>query len=155
MARPSTVSSQLASNDEVTRSLAELFLDYGEGYIIAGPLCWSPDQVELFLTDWLPRKAVLDAGQRDALPEALRRWVRFALQSRGVEPRWIEPVVQAVDDCLPEFTEAFGDRSAWGPAKQMAAELHARGVDLSDRAAVDDALSQVNAERLARRLLDE
>lgn len=141
--------------DTVMRSLAELFLDYGENYMTAGPLCWSPDWVGLFLTDWLPRKGVLDAAQRTALPQVLRRWLEFALRRRGVAPEWITPVVEAVDRCLPEFTEAFDDTTAWGPAKQIAAELAARGVDLSDQEAVDDAVHALNAERLARYLTGE
>jgi hypothetical protein len=142
-------------DDTVVQSLAEVFLDYGEGYVTSGPLCWSPDWVELFLTDWLPRKGVLDAVQRTALPEVLRRWVRFALHRRGVEPGWITPVVEAVDAHLPGFAEAFDDSSAWGPSKQIVAELAARGIDLSDREAVDDAVRALNAERLARYLVGE
>ncbi len=34
-------------DDPVSRSLAELLVDYGEGYIGAGPLCWSPGEVML------------------------------------------------------------------------------------------------------------
>ena len=52
-------------DDQVSRSLAELLLDYGEGYIGAGPLCWSPGEVMVLLTDWLPQ-AILDADQRAA-----------------------------------------------------------------------------------------
>jgi hypothetical protein len=139
----------------VVRSLAELFLDYGEGYMPSGPLCWSPDWVGLFLTDWLPRKGVLDAAQRAALPEVLRQWIRFVLRHRGVDPRWISPVVEAVDTYLPVFTEAFDDTTAWGPAKELAVELAARGVDLSDQEAVDDAVRALNAERMARYLTGE
>jgi hypothetical protein len=137
-------------DDTVVRSLADLFLDYGDGYITSGPLCWSPATVELFMTDWLPRKAILDAEQRAALPDVLRRWIRFALRRRGVEPEWIIPVVEAVDTHLPEFTDAFGDTTNWGPAKQVAAELAARGIDMSDPEAVDGAVRALNAERLAR-----
>ena len=89
------------------------------------------------------------------MPEALRRWLRFALDRRGVAPEWIEPVVAEVDASLPEFEEAFDDESSWGPAKVVVAELAERGVDLSDRAAVDDAIRQLNAEQLARRLTQE
>ena len=99
-------------DNDTTRHLAGLFLDYGVNYITTEALAWSPDRVWLFLTDWLPRKAMLDADDRRELPEALRRWVRFALGRRGVEERWIEPVVAAVDEHLPEFEEAFGDRPA-------------------------------------------
>lgn len=141
-----------APDDATTRSLAELFLSYGEGYITAGPLCWSPQQVELFLTDWVLRKTVLDAEERERLPATLKRWVRFALGRRGVPETWIEPVIEAVDDCREEFDEAFDDDSAWGPAKMLAGELERRGVDMTDRAAVDEAVNAVNAERLARML---
>jgi len=140
---------------EVARSLADLFCDYGLGYITPGPLAWSPDWVGLFLTDWLPRKAFLDAEQRAALPDTLRRWLRFALGRRQVDPQWIEPVVAAVDTFLPEYTAAVDDETRWGPAKQIAAELTARGVDLTDKAAVDAVISELNAARLARHLTGE
>lgn len=106
------------------------------------------------MADWLPRKVALDHEQRAALPEVLRHWVRFALQRRGVDGEWIMPVVSAVDDFLPEFSEAFDDETAWGPAKRVAAELTKRGIDLTDKAAVDDAIHALNAEQLARRLLE-
>jgi hypothetical protein len=141
-------------DDEVTRSLTGLFLDYGEGYIGSGPLCWSPGEVMLLLTDWLPRKAILDADQRQALPDILRQWLTFALTQRGIDPRWITPVLEAVDTHLPEFRDAFDDHAAWGPAKQIAAALTDRGVDLTDRQAVDDAVRALNAERLAQRLTE-
>ena len=138
---------------DVSRLLAELFLDYGAGYIDSGPLCWSPGEVMMLLTDWLPRKAVLDADQRIALPDVLRRWLTFALAQRGIDPRWIAPVVEAVDTYLPTFHDAFDDESSWGPAKQIAAALTERGVDLTDRRAVDNAIHELNAEQLAHRLL--
>jgi len=142
------------ADDTVARSLADLFLDYGDGYMTSGRLCWSPEQVGLFLADWLPRKAVLDAEQCAVLPEVLRRWIRYALERREVDPEWIGPVVETVDTFLPAFEEAFDDTAAWGPAKQIAAELAARGVDLSDSEAVDGAMRGLNAERLARPLTD-
>jgi hypothetical protein len=141
-------------DDEVSRSLADLFLDYGEGYIQAGPLCWSPGEVMLFLTHWLPRKAILDADQRQALPDILRQWLTFALTQRGIDPQWITPVVEEVDSHLPEFRDAFNDHSAWGPAKEIAAALADRGVDLTDRQAIEEAIHALNAERLARRLTE-
>ncbi|WP_368679937.1 hypothetical protein R1X32_00890 (plasmid) [Rhodococcus opacus] len=143
----------IGSDDEVSQSLAELFLDYGDGYIGAGPLCWSPGEVMLLLTDWLPRKAVLDADQRNALPFVLRRWLTFALTQQGVDRQWISLVVDAVDTFTPEFQDAFDDETAWGPGKQVVAALSERGIDLTDRHAVDDAIRQLNAEQLAHRLL--
>jgi len=82
-------------------------------------------------TDWVPRKVALDAEQRAGLPETLRRWLRFALERRGVASEWIEPVVAEVDASLPEFEAAYDDESSWGPAKAVAAELAKRDVDLT------------------------
>jgi hypothetical protein len=106
----------------------------------------------LLLTDWLPRKTIRDADQRAALPDVLRRWVRFALSLRGLDPAWIAPVVDAVDTHLPVFHDAFDDETAWGRAKQVAAALTERGIDLTDRHAVDNAIHQLNSEQLAHRL---
>jgi hypothetical protein len=137
----------------VSRSLAELLLDYGEGYIGAGPLCWSPGELMLLLTDWLPREAILDPDQGAALPDVLRRWLRFALIPTRHQPRLDRPVVDAVDTYLAVFEDAFDNETAWGPAKQVAAALIERGVDLTDPHAFDNAIHQLNAEQLAHRLL--
>jgi hypothetical protein len=142
----------VAGDADTVRSLAELFLEYGESYLSRGPLRWSPGQVAVFLEDWLPRKAVLDQKHRTLLPDALKQWVTFALTERGVEEVWIAPVVAAVDAHLPAFRAAFDDEAAWGPAKQISAALAARGVDLTDRDAVDTAVRALNAERLAQQL---
>lgn len=142
-------------DDDVTRSVADLFLDYGDGYIQAGPLAWSPTEVQLLLADWLPRKAALDAEQRAALPGLLKRWVAFVLGRRALQPEWIEPVVAAVDEYVDEFERAFDDESSWGPAKQIASDLQARGVDMSDPTAVDEGMRALNAERLAQRLRED
>ena len=107
----------------------------------------------LLLTDWLPRKAILDTDQRTALPGMLGALLRFALTQRDISPEWIGPVIDAVDTYLPVFHDAFDDETAWGPAKQIAAALIERGVDLTDRHAVDNAIHQLNAEQLAHQLL--
>jgi hypothetical protein len=68
------------------------------------------------------------------------------LTRRDIGPDWIGPVVDAVDTYLPVLEDAFDDETAWGPAKQVAAALTERGVDLTDRQAVDNAIHQLNAE---------
>jgi hypothetical protein len=142
------------TDGSVTESLADLFLDYGDAYLHARPLGWSPSAVALFLNDWLPRKAILDPAQRAALPEVLRRWLWFAGARRGVPAEWTAPVLAAVDEHLPQFAASVDDADSWGPAKEIVAELAARGVDLTDRDAVDRAMRALNAERLTRRLSD-
>lgn len=144
----------LAAEPESVGYVSSLCLDYGTGYMPTGHLCWSPSRVAHFLVDWLPRKAHLDADDRAALPGVLRSWVRFALERRGVPPEWITPVVDAVDTCMPGFDDDMDDPTSWGPAKQLVTRLQELGVDLSDQQAVDAAIREVNAENLARGLLD-
>jgi hypothetical protein len=81
--------------------------------------------------------------------------VTFALAERGVEEGWVAPVVAAVDAHVPAFRAAFDDGAAWGPAKQISAALTARGVDLTDRDAVDAAVRALNAQRLAQQLMND
>lgn len=131
--------------------LVEVFLDYGAGYLGREPLLWSPADVILFLLDYVPRKVVLDEADRARLPALLADWVRFALARSGVEPRWIEPVLAAVEEHAEEFFETYED--AAGPARQLLTRLTAEGVDLTDKDSVDAAVSRFNAEQLARRAL--
>jgi hypothetical protein len=126
--------------------VASLCLDYGEGYIVTDRLAWNPGHVALFLADWLPHKADLDADDRAALPGVLRAWVRFALTRRGIPERWITPVTAAVDENMPAFTAAIDDSSCWGPARQFAAHLERMGVDPTDQEALDGAIEAFNAQ---------
>lgn len=137
------------TDDSTSRFLAELLLDYGEGYIHAGPLHWSPDEVMVFLSNWLPRKATLDPGDREALPQVLRAWLTFALTRRGIDPEWISPVIAAVDTSMPDFEKAIDDETAWGPAKQIVNALTHRGVDFNDSDSINQAIHQLNAENQA------
>lgn len=136
-------------DDDDSRFLAELLLDYGQGYISAGPLHWSPDEVMVFLSDWLPRKAILEPVSRAALPQVLRAWLEFALTRRGIDPEWISPAVASVDIWLPGLDDAIDDETTWGPAKQVANALIHRGVDFNDPDAIDRAICQLNAENQA------
>ena len=72
----------------------------------------------MLLTDWLPRKAILDTDQRAALPDVLRAWLRFAVTQRDISPYRIAPVVDAVDTYLAVFHDAFDDETAWSPANK-------------------------------------
>jgi hypothetical protein len=97
--RAGLVEEFLAGLDDpaAARRPAELIVEFGDDFIIAGPLAWAPDTVPLFLQDWLPRHAELADGEVDALPDVLKQWLGFALQRRGVEPAWIRPVQDVVD----------------------------------------------------------
>jgi hypothetical protein len=102
LADPLVIGGAVADVDQaVLRSLAEIFLEFGDRHLNDRPLGWSPQSVELLLSEWLPRNPTLDPEQRAQLPETLRCWLQFALQRRKVEQRWIDPVVAGIDRWLP------------------------------------------------------
>jgi hypothetical protein len=137
-----------AEPSESVRFIAERAHTYGQDYMHV-PHAWSPTWVALFLGDWLPRKTHLDADDRAALTETLRRWLRFALNRRGVNPQWIGRVVDAVDENLDEYTAAVDTPPH---ARELAAELERRGIDVGDPDAVARVASEINARFLALRV---
>lgn len=137
--------------DHVTRSIADYCISYGDGYIEGGVLAWSPGEVMLFMADWLPRKALLDAEQGAAVPAVTRAWVQFALARAGIEQRWIDPAVAAVDEYADELAEALEDDEAWGPGKQVLTELIERGVDITDPDELEAGIAAYNTEIERRR----
>jgi hypothetical protein len=138
-------------DDDVTRAILDHCLtarcDFGDG----DPLRWSPTVVEMFLLDFLPRKAALDTGQIRAIPDVLRRWVAFALERRGLERRWIDETQATIERFTPEFRRAVTDQSNFGPAKAMMNAMRADGVDLLDEEAVQSWIDAFNARPFEER----
>ena len=115
--------------------------DYGDG----DPLRWSPAVVELFLLDFVPRKALLEPDEIEAVPDVLRAWVRFALGKRGLAEHLIAETEEAVREFTSDYHEAVADPANFGPAKAMLGALHAAGVDIEDKSAVDAWIAEWNA----------
>jgi hypothetical protein len=116
------------------------FGDYSDG----DPLRWSPIAVELFMVDFLPRKATLDATDIRNLPTVLKAWVRFALTKRGLEQRWIDETRAAVDRWTSEFRREVTNPDSFGPAKAIGQAMMAAGIDLTDQGAVDRWIEDFN-----------
>ncbi|MGH2723678.1 MAG: hypothetical protein ACRDI0_05330 [Actinomycetota bacterium] len=100
------------------------------------PLRWSPTVVELFLLDWIPRKAILDEDALGAVPDTVRAWVRFAGQRRGLAKDLVKETAAAVDRFEAEFRRAARDETAASPAKSLVRAMQREGVDPTDRDAV-------------------
>lgn len=133
------------SDPDAGERIVELAVDYACDYTPDGdPYRWSPIAVELFLVDWLPRKALLDAGEIRAVPEVMKAWVGFALAHRGLPAHLIEETKEAVDEYAAAFRSAATDQTSFGPAKAIANAMMASGVDLSDQAAVGAWIEEFN-----------
>lgn len=147
---------QFARAKEAGRSkpaieLADLFVSCRLERLDADPLRWSPIAVELCLLDWLPRKATLDDAGIRALPDALKRWVRFSGRKKGLAADAIDETIGAVDRFSPDFRRAMRDPSRFGPAKSLVDAMKAEGVDLMDERAVSAWIERFNARPIAER----
>lgn len=130
---------------ETVRYLARLFVDYRCDYVGADPWGWSPTAVELFLTDWAPRKVLWDPDDAGWVPEVLAAWVEHGGRKRGIAKRFREESLDAIDDYQLEFLQAVSDGSRLGPAAQLVSAMADAGVDLTDEEQVALWIAEYNA----------
>ncbi|MGH2879290.1 MAG: plasmid pRiA4b ORF-3 family protein [Solirubrobacteraceae bacterium] len=125
--------------------VASLAIDFCAGYTDGDPLRWSPVVVELFMTDWVPRKVLATPELLDRLPAALDAWVRFAARQRGI-PQWAaEETRESIVKWVEEMVNAALDPAVGGPSKQFLLAAKTAGVDLEDELALDAFVKGWNA----------
>jgi len=132
-------------NENMTvEQLADQLLIFSLDYTLGTPLRFSPVMVEIFCLDWAPRKIALGGDAFTLLPDVLAAWIRFVGRRRAIPEHSIRASVDATYEFAPEMIELSQDPEAWGPAKTMALALQQRGIDMSDQAALNDFVDEVN-----------
>lgn len=125
--------------------VASLAIDFCAGYTDGDPLRWSPVVVELFMSDWVPRKVLATPELLACLPGALDAWVRFAARRRGI-PEWAATETRtSIGKWEQEMVDAALDPAVGGPSKQFLLAAKAAGVDLEDERAVGSFIKGWNA----------
>jgi hypothetical protein len=127
------------------RMLASYFVDFACDHGAGDPLRWSPIAVELILTDWFPRKVALEEAAAAAVPDALRRFARYAGRLKDLPEASVAETVTAVGKYESDYLAAMTDTSAYGPAKSIFAAMRAEAVDISNPAAVSAWMDSFNA----------
>ncbi|MCA1703314.1 MAG: hypothetical protein LC808_08650 [Actinobacteria bacterium] len=130
----------LDAEDSIAHHALSFRCDYCDG----DPLRWSPIGVELFMMDFLPRKVSLDAVEIRNVPAVLKGWVRFALEKRGLEERWISETEAAIDRWARDFKKEATNPHNFGPAKAIGQAMMASGIDLTDQRSVDRWIEDFN-----------
>ena len=151
-----TILDEFARSKEAGRSraaveLADFFVSCRLERLDADPLRWSPIAVEMCLLDWLPRKATLDAASISAVPDALRRWVRFAGRKKGLAADAMGETLAAIDQFGAEFQRAMRNPARFGPAKALVDAMRAEGVDPTDPGALGAWIEGFNERPLGER----
>ncbi|WNM41815.1 hypothetical protein RMN56_10940 [Micromonospora halotolerans] len=124
-----------------------LLLDHAASFPDADPMRWSPTVAELFLLDWVHRRAVLDMDDAAMLPRVLRGWAAYAARQRGLAPAAAARTDEAIQEMVPEFARLYSTGERRSPATAAVAQLMADGVDPDDPAALD-AWIEANRHRL-------
>ena len=127
------------------RFIARVAIDYACDYGAGDPLRWSPTAVELFLTDWAPRKVNWEAEDVLWVPEVLDALVAYSGKRTRLSRRWIEETRAAVDEYGGDFLALELEGTSKGPAAQIVASMLADGVDLTDELAVQRWINRYNA----------
>jgi hypothetical protein len=117
---------------------------YGLGLIVdfaesrsGDALRWSPRAVEVFLTDWLHGRAVLDAADARSLPDALGAWVLWSGRLIGLPDAAVQATFDEVGANRSEFVRLCATGERQSPAVRAMRRLIADAVDVTDDAAVD------------------
>jgi hypothetical protein len=120
--------------EDDARDLAHVMVwfacDYGPG----DPLRWSPVAVEIFLTDFLTRKALFPKQVLRQGPKVLEAFVRYAHDRRGIRRELTADTLEGIERHAPEFRRLLRGERAPAGLGQMLADLladHApEGADL-------------------------
>jgi len=105
-------SEELTVDDvEAAEDLTHVFIwfacDYGPG----DPLRWSQVSVEILLTDFLHRKAILPAETMRLGPEVLRGFVRFAHAERGIRHQLTVDTLASLDRDAETYLQLIDEGS--------------------------------------------
>jgi hypothetical protein len=114
-----------------------LLLDHAASFPDADPLRWSPTVAELFLLDWVHRRAVLDMDDAAMLPRVLRGWAGYAARRRGLPEPAASQTDTAIEEMVPEFARLYSTGERRSPATAAVAQLMADGVDPDDPEALN------------------
>ena len=85
--------------DDLAHVMVWFACDYGPG----DPLRWSTVSVEIFLTDFLVRKALFSQKTLRRAPKVLEAFVRFAHQERGIRSELTTQTLESIEQHAPEF----------------------------------------------------
>jgi hypothetical protein len=111
------------------------------------PTRWRVGDLDVLLTEVVPRKLTADDAYLETVVPALRGLLRYLAETGRLAPGSDPaPVLDAALVRLAgPFRAAMADRSHHGPAQALVAILQERGVDLRDADAVQRTIDEINA----------
>lgn len=134
-----------AADQATVRYVAGMLVDHAVDYTGGDPLRVSPLTVEVFMLDWVQRKAVLDPDDARFLPDIVQAWTEYAFEASGRPVARRVATLAAVEEFTEEFTRLVGTGERRGFGAQMVARLLEEGVDMGDPEQLAAAIERYNA----------
>ncbi len=135
------------SEADADASAAEEMLAFKQGK--GGSLLdWSAADVSEFLLEEYPLHGLVTGPELDELPRRFGAFLEWLAASGRAASGRLAPARALLAEKRPVFLDRARDERRYGPAKLMAAQMQAEGVDLEDKAAVAAFVERFN-ERLA------
>jgi hypothetical protein len=106
---------------------------------------WSSKDLDEFFLDYAPRKLPSDEELICDAPDCAAGLLGFLSESDLLTGDPLEELVSRCVSLRTEFAEAARDRSGWGPAKALVAQMQAEGVDPTDSGALDAWMQEFNS----------
>jgi hypothetical protein len=137
LASPEAKAAELSTPDASLEFCLGLLLDHAESLPDPDPLRCSATVAELFLLDWVHRRAVLDMDDAAMLPKVVRAWAAYAARRRDLPEAAAVATDAAVQALVPQFVELYASGARRSPATAAVAQLIAEGVDPTDEDAIE------------------
>ncbi|MGQ0464491.1 MAG: hypothetical protein ACT4QG_04130 [Sporichthyaceae bacterium] len=96
---------------DVAEAMVGLLVEYGEDNLRHGLLAWTPDDVGVFLLEWLPDTVEMDSAAQATALRVTKSWVRFCLGKRGLDQKWVDFACSIADEVAGEFARACAEAS--------------------------------------------
>lgn len=137
LSSPEARAEGLTAHDASLDFCLSLILDHAASLPEPDPLRFSPTVCELFLLDWVHRRAVLDMDDAAMLPKVVRAWAEYAGRRRNLPVMATAHTLVAIEEQIPQFVELYTSGEKRSPATAAVAQLISEGVDPTD----DDAIN--------------
>jgi hypothetical protein len=111
------------SDRQAASRIADLLIDYGCDQDSGRPLRMSPAKVQNFMLSYLPRKVLLSVADQNAMPHAVKAWIRWTGRKRGLSEAAIGQMLDVLFDSMATFTRIYRDPAEFGLDEKLVARL--------------------------------
>lgn len=111
------------SDRQAASRIADLIINFGCDQDSGRPERMSPAKVQNFMLAWLPRKVLLSVADQNAMPHAVKAWIRWSGRKRKLSEDAIREMLDVLFDSMPTFTRIYRDPAEFGLNEALVARL--------------------------------